>query len=127
MVGILLVTHIPIGQAFIQALTDIFGHCPPQLAVLDIENDTPVDTIERKACEFIKELDQGDGVLMLTDIMGSTPSNCVSCLLQKEHVQLVAGLNLTMLLRVLTHRDDGLEASVRMALLGGKKGVVQIT
>jgi PTS system ascorbate-specific IIA component len=72
----------------------------------------------------VEQLDQGDGVLVLTDIYGSTPSNIASHLSSRPGVQVVAGLNLPMLLRVLNYARLDLATLAEKAVSGGREGVV---
>ncbi|MGB6056209.1 MAG: PTS fructose transporter subunit IIA, partial [Burkholderiaceae bacterium] len=71
-------------------------------------------------------LDDGTGVLVLTDIMGGTPSNCCSGIALAGRVEVVAGLSLPMLLRALTYRTDTLEVAAEMAVAGGQAGAVRV-
>ena len=75
----------------------------------------------------MKELDEGQGVLILSDIYGATPCNMVSKLLEPGRVEGVAGVNLPMLVRALTYRNESLARLVEKALSGGREGVVHFT
>ena len=75
----------------------------------------------------MRQLDEGDGVLVLTDIYGATPGNIALRLLQPGRVEGVSGVNLPMLIRALTYRDKGLAVAVEKALSGGTEGVVHMT
>jgi PTS system mannose-specific IIA component len=88
-------------------------------------NDDP-DEVTLRAGELLEGLDQGDGVLILTDIFGATPGNTISHLLQDGRVEGVSGISLPMLLRVLTGRNGSLPAAVKRALTGGAEGLVHM-
>jgi PTS system ascorbate-specific IIA component len=73
--------------------------------------------------DLIRFLDQGQGVLVLTDIYGATPSNIAARLLKPGRVEGISGVNLPMLIRALTYRDEPLEALIVKALSGASEGV----
>ena len=75
----------------------------------------------------MRQLDDGDGVLVLTDIYGATPGNIALKLLEAGKVEGISGVNLPMLIRALTYRDKGLKNAVAKALSGGTEGVVHMT
>jgi PTS system ascorbate-specific IIA component len=126
MVGILLLTHAPLGQAFIDAATHVFRTRPEQLEAIDVNADQDTAEVRRLASEAIARIDDGSGVLVMTDVMGGTPSNCTLPLCQPGHVEVVAGISLPMLLRALTYRNDTIDVVVEMALAGGQNGAVRV-
>jgi PTS system ascorbate-specific IIA component len=126
MVGILLLTHAPLGQAFIAAATHVFHATPERLLAVDVSADQEPREVEQLAKNAIAGLDDGAGVLVITDVMGGTPSNCTLGLCNVENVQVIAGISLPMLLRALTYRNDTLNVVVDMALAGGQGGAVRV-
>jgi PTS system ascorbate-specific IIA component len=126
MVGILLLTHAPLGQAFIDAATHVFRTRPEQLEAIDVNADQDTGEVRRLASDAIARIDDGSGVLVMTDVMGGTPSNCTLPLCQPGHVEVVAGISLPMLLRALTYRNDAIDVVVQMALAGGQNGAVRV-
>jgi PTS system mannose-specific IIA component len=126
MVGILLLTHAPLGQAFIDAATHVFRSRPERLEAIDVNADQDTVEVRRLASEAICRIDDGSGVLVMTDVMGGTPSNCTLPLSQPGHVEVVAGISLPMLLRALTYRNDTVDVVVEMALAGGQNGAVRV-
>jgi PTS system ascorbate-specific IIA component len=126
MVGILLLTHAPLGQAFIDAATHVFRSRPERLEAIDVNADQDTVEVRRLAAEAICRIDDGSGVLVMTDVMGGTPSNCTLPLSQPGHVEVVAGISLPMLLRALTYRNDTVDVVVEMALAGGQTGAVRV-
>lgn len=122
MIGLLLVTHTPLGSAFIAAATHVFRAQPEYLEAIDVVADQDVDSINQLIKQAIARLDQGDGVLIMTDILGATPSNSCTKLVDHGHVEMIAGLNLPMLLRALTYRHEPLDAAVKRALAGAQNG-----
>jgi mannose PTS system EIIA component len=126
MVGILLLTHAPLGQAFIDAATHVFRTRPEQLEAIDVNADQDTGEVRQLASDAIARIDDGSGVLVMTDVMGGTPSNCTLPLCQPGHVEVVAGISLPMLLRALTYRNDTIDVVVEMALAGGQNGAVRV-
>ena len=126
MVGILLLTHAPLGQAFIDAATHVFRSRPERLEAIDVNADQDTAEVRRLASDAICRIDDGSGVLVMTDVMGGTPSNCTLPLSQPGHVEVVAGISLPMLLRALTYRNDTVDVVVEMALAGGQNGAVRV-
>ena len=76
--------------------------------------------------ELLKQLDNGDGVLILSDICGATPCNIANRLVNTGRVECLSGVNLSMLVRALNYRNESLEVVVEKALAGGKEGVMRI-
>ena len=126
MVGILLLTHAPLGQAFVEAATHVFRGRPERIEAIDVCADQAPKEVKRLAKEAIARLDDGSGVLVITDVMGGTPSNCTLPLHQSGHIEIIAGISLPMLLRALTYRNDTLDIVVEMALAGGQNGAVRV-
>lgn len=126
MVGILLLTHAPLGQAFLDAATHVFRSRPERIEAIDVIADQNPAEVQKLAIEAVKRLDDGGGVLVITDVMGGTPSNCSGFLCGLENVQVIAGISLPMLLRALTYRNDTLDVVVEMALAGGQNGAVRV-
>lgn len=126
MVGILLMTHAPLGQAFIAAVAHVFRGPTEHFEAIDVTADQDTNEINELAKDAIKRLDDGDGVLVITDIKGGTPSNCCNCLALPGHVEVIAGISLPMLLRAITYRSDTLDVVVEMALAGAQNGAVRV-
>lgn len=124
-VGILLVTHQLLGTALLRVANGIFGTCPTRAEALEVENDAPCEVLLAHAQGLLDRLDTGDGVLVLTDIYGSTPANLARDLLDgSRQVRLVAGVNLPMLVRALSYAGLDLDAVADKALTGGRDGVL---
>lgn len=126
MVGILLLTHAPLGQAFIEAAAHVFRARPDRIEAIDVVADQDPLEVQRLAEAAIARLDDGSGVLVITDVMGGTPSNCCNKLSLPGHIDVIAGISLPMLLRALTYRQDTLDVVVEMALAGGQSGAVRV-
>lgn len=126
MIGVLLVTHGEIGTALLTSAAQILGSTPRQVTTLSVWRQDDPDDLVLRAQELLGGLDDGDGVLVLTDIFGATPGNVVSRLLHDGRVEGVSGVSLPMLLRVLTGRNGSLPAAVQRALSGGAEGVMHM-
>ena len=75
---------------------------------------------------LLNEVDQGDGVLILTDVLGATPANLALKLLEPGRVEGVAGVSLPMLLRALTYRKGDMDTLLKKAISGGHDGVINM-
>jgi len=123
-VGILLITHNNIGKVLLEtALTNLHREDKPALAI-PISFDCDPDQSINDCQQVLEQANQGDGVLVLTDMFGATPSNIAHRLSDGSEVRVVAGLNLPMLTRVLNYADKSLDELVEKAISGGKEGIV---
>jgi mannose PTS system EIIA component len=126
MIGILLITHGTLGESLIHCASHVLNKRPPRLKQLSITaQDDPFNLLPQ-ARTLVKELDDGDGVLILTDMYGGSPANIGAKLIVPGRVEGVAGVNLPMLIRVLTYRDKALQTIVTKAVSGGCDGVVRM-
>ena len=126
MVGILLMTHAPLGQAFIAAVAHVFRGPTERFEAIDVTADQDLGEIHELARLAIARLDDGSGVLVITDIKGGTPANCCNSLADADRVEVIAGISLPMLLRAITYRRDTLDVVVEMALAGAQSGAVRV-
>ena len=126
MIGILIVTHGTLGESLIHCASHVLNKRPPQLTQLGITAQDDPALLLQQARTLVKELDDGDGVLILTDMYGGTPSNMASKLVKPGAVEAVAGVSLPMLIRVLTYRDRDLPTIVTKAISGGCEGVMRV-
>ena len=124
-VGILLVTHSDIGKQLLLTATSVFGKNPFQVELLSVDNYDHPNDVKELAEKYVKFLDNGAGVLVLTDIIGTTPSNIASSI-NHEKIAIVAGLNLSMILNVFNYPEDSLHQLSIKALEGGIQGVSKI-
>lgn len=126
MIGIFLITHGTLGESLIQCVTHVLNKRPCRMAQLGVSpHDDPLDLLPL-ARQMLTWVDDGRGVIILTDIYGATPSNLALKLLEANRVEGVTGVNLPMLLRVLTHREKDLETLLLRAVSGGCEGVSQM-
>ncbi|MBS0369286.1 MAG: PTS fructose transporter subunit IIA [Proteobacteria bacterium] len=126
MIGILIITHGSLGEALIQCSCHVLNRRPPQLLQLGVSGqDDPLDALPL-ARRLLNMVDSGDGVLILTDILGATPANTAAKLLEPGRIEGVAGVNLPMLLRTITYRERNMEVLVKKAVAGACEGVVHM-
>ena len=127
MIGILIVAHAPLATALLQCARHVHGGDPEHCEALDIAaNAEPVAQLDA-ARAMVAGLDAGEGVLVLTDLFGATPANIAAQLAHAGKVEVVTGISLPMLLRVLTYRAAvPLAALVEKAISGGTAGVMKI-
>jgi PTS system mannose-specific IIA component len=123
MIGILIVSHGAFGESLIHSASHVLGKRPLYLRQVGVTVHDDPEAILPVAEDLIRFLDQGEGVLVLTDIYGATPSNIAQRLLKPGKVEGLAGVNLPMLIRALTYRDGTLEAVIDKALSGGNEGI----
>ena len=126
MVGILIVAHGAFGEALIHCASHVLGKRPLRVRQVGITVHDDPDATLPQAQELVRQLDEGDGVLVLTDMLGATPSNIAARLAAPGRVEVVAGVNLPMLVRALTYRAQPLAAVVGKAMSGGREGVLHL-
>ncbi|HLB16747.1 MAG TPA: PTS sugar transporter subunit IIA [Burkholderiales bacterium] len=126
MVGILIVAHGAFGEALIHCASHVLGKRPLRVRQVGITVHDDPDAILPQAQELVRQLDDGDGVLVLTDMLGATPSNIAARLAAPGRVEVVAGVNLPMLVRALTYRAQPLAAVAGKAISGGREGVLHL-
>jgi len=128
MIGLLIISHCDLGREFLNAAELIFGRMEGVDAI-SITQTMESEDVLRDISKKIKALDCGQGVLVLTDMLGGTPSNLSLSFLQEEMVEVVTGVNLPMVVAVAQYRDSLIlselgekvqEAGKRSIALAGK-------
>ena len=99
------------------------GYCPLQTEAMDIRADSDPDEQRQRAKVLVDKLDQGDGVLVMTDMYGSTPSNIACGMISEGRVAVVAGVNLPMLVKVLNYSQLDLTTLAEKVESGGHRGI----
>lgn len=123
-VGLLLITHNEIGAALLHTASRMLGDCPLQTRTLAVTEDRDRDELRIEAQTMAERIDTGEGVLVLTDMYGSTPSNIANALPAGSGRRVLAGVNLSMVVRVLNYPALPLDAMAEKALSGGRDGVM---
>ena len=126
MIGILVITHGTLGESLIHCASHVLNKRPPRLKQLGVTAQDDPALLLPQARALAKELDEGTGVLILSDMYGGTPSNLAAKLVVPGKVEAVAGVSLPMLIRVLTYRDRDLQTIVTKAISGGCEGVIRV-
>lgn len=124
-VGLLLVAHPGAASNYHALVMRLLGRVPLAFETFELAFDASLDAALPLASAALRRADQGDGVLILTDIYGASPSNLAARLTQLgTPARRVAGLNLPMLLRVCNYPDKNLDELALTAVAGGKTGVI---
>ena len=121
MIGMILVTHGRLADELIAALEHVVG---PQdhIAAVCIGADDDMEQRRREIMKQTKETDSGDGVVLLTDMFGGTPSNLAISVMDQAKVEVVAGMNLPMLIKLASVRgENNLSEAVALAQQAGRK------
>jgi len=127
-VAILIIGHHEIGNALLEAVSTTFsGELPLSMESFPVSSDADPDTLCPKLETLIEQLDQGDGVLLLTDLYGSTPCNIATKIQDKHHFNIVTGLNLAMLIRVMNYPEQNLDELTETAKKGGQEAITSST
>lgn len=124
-VGVLILAHAPLGSALLTAARQIVGNVPAQVRAIEFDHGPSAESTRLLAARCMSDLDDGDGVLVLTDVFGATPSNiAVSLGDQGVAYRWLAGVNLPMLLRVINYSELALIELYAVAENGAHGGVV---
>lgn len=126
MVGILLITHKGLGDSLVDCVRHVLGSAPPNIRVLSVLAEDDPQQKEDEGRALIAQLDTGEGVLLLSDLFGATPSNIARRLYQPGRAEGVAGVNLPMLLRAVCYSGKPLAEVVQKALDSGRNCVLSI-
>jgi PTS system ascorbate-specific IIA component len=125
-IGVLVISHGAIGETLLSSAEQILGQKQARVAALGVSRNDDPETVLARARKLAAQLDDGAGLLVLTDMFGATPCNVASRLLADGRVEGVSGVSLPMLVRVLSGRNGSLAAAVQRALSGGADGVVHM-
>lgn len=123
-VGLVIISHDEVGASLLHAATSMLGMCPLHVALVTVHRVDDPDHILSLAQRRLQEVDAGEGVLVLTDMFGSTPSNVAARLRDWGDIRVIAGLNLPMLVRILNYPRLSLDELTRKAVEGGRDGVL---
>lgn len=124
MIGILVLTHGDLGPQFIKTGKLIGLNSDEAVMALSIDPADSPDSVREKVAQAIKRVSKGDGVLILTDLFGGTPTNLSLSFLEKGKVEVVTGLNLPMMIKAINARSDhDLPALAKLASEAGKENI----
>lgn len=122
-VGIVIVTHGGTGHSLLEEAGFVLGKDMVDIPVVAFNHSADRQSGIEHIHTAVQRVDEGDGILVLTDLMGSSPSNLVNQILEDNHAVMVTGINLGMLIRVCNYREEKLEKLTRIAVDGGINAV----
>lgn len=126
MIGVFIIAHENLGDSLIRCVTHVLGGRPPRFESLTIGSHDDAFSLLPQARKMVAALDDGEGVLILSDIYGATPCNLACKLIVPGKVEVVTGISLPMLVRAFTYRDKGLSMMASKAVSGGRDGVLHV-
>ncbi|THJ32246.1 PTS fructose transporter subunit IIA [Lampropedia aestuarii] len=127
---IVLIAHTPLASAFKACALHVFGEQAADVLVVDVQPDHDVATWHAQAAELLQGT--AEPVLLLTDVFGATPFNiaqnwCDWCAQNSIATRVISGLNVPMLLRAITYREEPFESWVERAQSGGANGIMVVS
>ncbi len=124
-VGILIITHGEIGEELLAtARSTLGGELPLNCRALSVSPNCDPVSQHKKAQTMLASVNDGNGVLIFTDMYGSTPSNIANSFENLDNIEVIAGVNLPMFIRVLNYSDLTLSEMTEKALSGGHDGII---
>ena len=126
MIGIVVITHGKLADELISAVKFVLAEEPSvKIEGVSIDQTKEFETFKNIIQEAIKSVDDGDGVLLVTDMFGGTPSNVSLSFLEKNKVEVISGVNLPMLLKLSTIKDGiKIDEIVKVAEKAGKENII---
>jgi len=133
MAGILIIAHTPIASAMLSFAEHVYGAVPEHIQAVDIPAHEDAKMSFERVLAAALAVEMNAELLVLTDVMGATPANVASRLITQQSasggklkVVVLAGLNLPMLMRAVSYKDDTLEALAQKTLQGGQNGILRL-
>ena len=133
MAGILIIAHTPIASAMLSFAEHVYGSIPGHIQAVDIPAHEDAKISYERVLAAAKAVETHGELLVLTDVMGATPANVASRLMSQQSsagmklkVQILAGLNLPMLMRAVSYKDDPLDVLAQKTLQGGQNGILRL-
>lgn len=133
MAGILIIAHTPIASAMLSFAEHVYGSVPEHIRAVDIPAHEDVKISFERVLAAALAAEINSELLVLTDVMGATPANVASRLITQQsasgsklNVLVLAGLNIPMLMRAVSYKDDTLEVLAQKTLQGGQNGVLRL-
>ena len=122
MIGIIVVGHCKLGEELVRAAEFITGKIQG-IQALSLDPNAKVDLLRREVASAIERVDSGDGILILADMFGGTPSNISLSFLEEGKVEVVTGVNLPMLIHVATRQGKSLNQLAEEVRTYGKRSI----
>lgn len=123
--SLFIIAHAPLAHALRECALHVFPECAEAVIALDVQPNMPPEESLAAARILLSQI-KTSHTLVLTDVFGATPCNMAQKLVDGVHSKLVAGVNLPMLLRCVTYRQEALELLTARAVAGGTQGVMQV-
>jgi len=123
--GIFIIAHAPLASALRQCVLHVFPDSAASLVALDVQPNMPPEETLAQARIMLEQLGTSHA-LVLVDVFGATPCNVAQRLVDGVHTKLITGVNLPMLLRTVSYRQESIDALVARALVGATQGVMQV-
>lgn len=125
-ISILIISHEEIGSALVQTVTKTFHELPLPTTVVNVESNTDPEILLPKLQRLTENIGKNEGILILTDLYGATPSNIAQALKKAGNIRMICGLNLPMLMKVMNYPDLSLDELAEKAISGGREGVIEL-
>ncbi len=123
MVGVIVITHLDLGEKLLKAAENILG--PQEMCItISLDSSTDMDESMQALKQAVEEVDVGSGVLILTDMFGGTPSNLAMSLLGAGDYEVITGVNLPLLLKLLGNREMELQELAVEVKSAGRQGIL---
>lgn len=126
-VGVLLVTHPGVGDALLTTAESILGELPLGTATISPTEDETIEAMHQRADLLMQQIDDGNGILILTDAYGATPGNLAVALGQMHDYPVITGLNLPMLLRVMNYPCLPVATLAEKAIQAAQESILEAT
>jgi mannose PTS system EIIA component len=126
MIGVLVVSHEPLGTALIRCTRHIYGSLPVQLAALDVIPDEDPELACKSARELLLRINDGSGVIVFTDLFGATPSRIAKSLADPHRISVIAGVNLPLLVKALNNRRSPLDEVIATLVQSGRQAIFEV-
>jgi mannose PTS system EIIA component len=126
MIGLLIVAHGTLGESLIHCASHVMGKRPLYLRQLGVTIHDDPEAILPQGRDLVRFLDQGQGVLVMTDIFGATPANIACRLLEPGRIEGISGINLPMLIKALSYREEPMKELIEKSLAGANEGVIRM-
>ncbi len=123
-VGVLIITHRGIGKALLDTAIGLLGRCPLPTEILNVSPNGDAESLHGEAVRLMQQVNRGSGVLVLTDLYGSTPSNLSATLKEFPDIRIISGINLPMLIKIFNYPNLELEMLQQKALSGGRESIL---
>lgn len=122
-VALLLISHNKVATSLMDIAASIMNDPPTNYACVEIPMDAQVDSMAAQIDNNINQLDTSDGILILTDMYGGTPSNIAEKFATNENTRMISGMNLPMLIRAMNYRDLPLVELTEKIINGGQQSI----